>query len=138
MEQRIKILQKDCDKATKEGKCTLVYQLHVVSSVGATQVDPNGVLSTHQCCASSVGVSRCTESPSTMVFRFSSDRNSILDSNMSSGGLIFEGKRTVTLELVPQLVRPPFPDLFWSFCELGHWVLEYWVRRLIPLIVRNS
>ena len=54
-----------------------------------------------QCCASPVGVSRSTEYPSTMVFRFSSDQNSILGSNMLSGGLISEGKRTVTLELVP-------------------------------------
>ena len=47
VERRIEILQKDCDKAAKEGECTLVYQLHVVSLVGATQADADGVLSTH-------------------------------------------------------------------------------------------
>ena len=68
-----------------------------------------------QCCASSVEVSGCIESPLTMVFRFSSDRNSILGSNMLLGGLISEGKRTVTLKLVSRLVGHPFLDLFLEF-----------------------
>ena len=68
-----------------------------------------------QCYASSIEVSRCIESPLTMVFMFSSNRNSILGSNMLLGGLISEGKRTVTLELVLRLGGPPFPDLFLEF-----------------------
>ena len=46
--------------------------------------------------ASPVRVSGWTESPPVMVFRLSSDRNSILGSNSLSGGLVSEGKRTVT------------------------------------------
>ena len=70
---------------------------------------------TQECCALLVGESGCTESSQMMVFSFSSNRNSILGSNMFSGGLISEGKRTVILELVPRLVRPLFPDLFLEF-----------------------
>ena len=47
-----------------------------------------------------------------IVFRLSSDRNSILGSNSLSGGLISEGKRTVTLVFVPILVGPSFPIPF--------------------------
>ena len=57
----------------------------------------------------------CIKSLLMMVFRFSSDRNSILGSNMLSGGLIFEGKRSVILEVVLRLVGPSFPDLFLEF-----------------------
>ena len=34
------------------------------------------------------------------------DRNSILGFNILSGGLIYEGKRSVILEFVPRLVGP--------------------------------
>ena len=57
-------------------------------------------------------MSRCTEPPLLMVFRLTSDRNSILGFNLLSGGLISEDKRTVTLELVSQSFGPSFPDLF--------------------------
>ena len=47
-----------------------------------------------------------------MVFRLSSDRNSILGSNLLPSGLVSEGKRTVTLDFVPRLVGLSFPVLF--------------------------
>ena len=59
-----------------------------------------------------VGVLRWTKSPSVMVFKLSSDQNSILGSNLLPSGLVFEGKRTVTLDFVPRLVGLSFPILF--------------------------
>ena len=59
--------------------------------------------------------SGCTESLLKMGFRFSSDRNNILDFNMLLGGLISESKRSMILEFVPRLVGPSFPDLFLEF-----------------------
>ena len=64
-------------------------------------------------------VSGCIESLLKMVFKFSSDRNSILGFNMLSGGLIFEGKRSMILEFVPRLVGPSFLDLFMEFLRAG-------------------
>ena len=87
----VEILRSDDD----EGSLS-VYQLQVVSPVRVMQTDDVGVLSNHQSCDPPVGVSGCTESPPTMVFNSSSDRNSILSSNMLSGGLISKGKRLVT------------------------------------------
>ena len=65
------------------------------------------------------------------------DRNSILGFNILSGGLIYEGKRSVILEFVLRLVGPFFPIFFLSLCETGQWVLEYRIRRLTLSIVRN-
>ena len=62
--------------------------------------------------ASLVGMSRWTESPPMMVFKLSSDRNSILGSNLLPSGLVSKGKRTVTLDFVPRLVGLSFPVLF--------------------------
>ncbi|KAK9987352.1 hypothetical protein SO802_032303 [Lithocarpus litseifolius] len=42
---------------------------------------------TQECCASPIGELGCTESSQMMVFNFSSDQNSILGSNMLSGGV---------------------------------------------------
>ena len=50
-----------------------INQVYVVSPVGATQTEVEGVLSTHQRWVSSVEVSRCTESLLKMGFRFSSN-----------------------------------------------------------------
>ena len=97
----------------------VVLPTQVVSPVGATQADADGVVPTHQCCASPVGVSGCTESPPIMVFRLSLDWNCILGSILLLGGLISKGKRTVTLELVPRLVGPSFPDLFLELLQAG-------------------
>ena len=86
--------------------------LQVVSPIGATQ-----------CCASPVGVSGCTEPPPLMVFRLTSNRNSILGSNLLSGGLISglisEDMRTMTLKLVPRSFGPSFPDLFLELVRAG-------------------
>ena len=65
------------------------------------------------------------------------DRNSILGFNILSGGLIYEGKRSMILEFVPRLVGPFFPIFFWSLCKMGQWVLEYRIRRLTLSTVRN-
>ena len=65
------------------------------------------------------------------------DWNSILGFNILSGGLIYEGKRSVILEFVPRLVGPSVPIFFWSLCEMGQWVLEYRIRRLTLSTVRN-
>ena len=54
-----------------------------------------------------------------MVFRLSSDWNSILGSNMLSGGLVSEVTRSVTLEFVPRLIGPSFLDLFLEFLRAG-------------------
>nr|POE78701.1 hypothetical protein CFP56_53832 [Quercus suber] len=75
----------------------LVSQLHVVSPATERQFD----LFTQLWSASLKGVLGCTENIQHMVFRFSPDRNSILGSNRLSGGLIFEGKWSITLEFVP-------------------------------------
>ncbi|KAK7852662.1 hypothetical protein CFP56_038244 [Quercus suber] len=77
-----------------------VNELHVVSPVGVTQTEAEGVLSIHQRCftGGSVEVHRVSFEDG---FTFSSDRNSILGYNMLSGGLISEGKRLVILEFVP-------------------------------------
>ena len=69
--------------------------------------------------ASLVGVSRWTESPPVMVFRLSSDRNSILGFNLLLGGLVSEGKRAVTLDFVPRSVGLSFPMLFLELVQLG-------------------
>ena len=54
-----------------------------------------------------------------MAFRLSPDRNNILGSNRLSGGLFSKGKWLVTLDFVPQLVGPSFPDLFLEFLQTG-------------------
>ena len=54
-----------------------------------------------------------------MVFRLTSDRNSILGSNSLSSGLIFEDMRMVTLELVLRSFGPSFPDLFPELVRVG-------------------
>ena len=77
------------------------------------------VVSPHLGGASPVGVSRSTESPPVMVFRLSSDQNSILGSILLSSGLVSEGKRMVPLNFVPRLVGPSFPVLFLELVQAG-------------------
>ena len=99
-------------RSDEDERSLSINQVYVVSLVGATQTEAEGVLSTHQRRVSSVEVSRCTESLLKMGFRFSFDWNSILGFYMLSGGLISEGKRLVILEFVLRLVGPSFPNLF--------------------------
>ena len=88
-------------------------QKQVVHRIGVLVVSP------YLGGASLVGVSRWTESPPVMVFRLSSDQNSILGSNLLPSGLVSKGKRTVTLDLVPRLVGLSFPILFLELEQLG-------------------
>ena len=60
-------------------------------------------------------MSGCTKNLQHMVFRYSSNRNSVLGSNRLLGGLVFEDMRSVTLEFVPRLVGLSFLDLFLEF-----------------------
>ena len=69
--------------------------------------------------ASPVRVSGWIESPSVMVFRLSSNRNSILGFNSLLDGLVSEGKRTVTLDFVPRLVGLSFPVLSLELVQPG-------------------
>ena len=69
--------------------------------------------------ASLVGVSGWIESPPVMVFRLSSNRNSVLVSNSLLGGLFSEGKRMVTLDFVPRLVGPSLPIPFLEVVQVG-------------------
>ena len=91
----------------------------MASSVGAMQIEVKGVGSTHQCWASPMEVSGCTEPLLKMGLRFSSNRNSTLGFDMLLGGLISEGKRSVILEFVPRLVGLSFPNLFLEFFRAG-------------------
>ena len=109
----VEILGSDDD----EGSLS-VYQLQVVSPVRVMQTDDVGVLSNHHSCDLPVEVSGCTESPSTMVFSSSSDRNSILSSNMLSGGLISKGKRSVTRFCAA---------IGWTFSQSFYGVSASWV-----------
>ena len=93
-----------------------VSPLHLECSTRLKVVLPVGVT---QCCVSPIGVSGCSKSPSLMVFRLTSDWNSILGSNSLSGGLISEDLRTVTLELVPRSFGPSFPELFLELVRAG-------------------
>ena len=77
------------------------------------------VVSPHLGGASPVGVSGWIESPLVMVFRLSSNRNSILGFNSLLGGLVSEGKRTVTLNFVPRLVGLSFPVLSLELVQPG-------------------
>ena len=88
-------------------------QKQVVRRIGVLVVSP------YLGGASLVGVSRWTESPPVMVFKLSSDRNSILGSNLLPNGLVSEGKRTVTLDLIPRLVGLSFPILFLELVQPG-------------------
>nr|POE50963.1 hypothetical protein CFP56_31118 [Quercus suber] len=92
---------------------------HVVSPATVRQTDADGGLLAQPWCASPVGVSGCTENLQHMVFRYRSDRNSFLGSNKLSGGLVSEDMRSVTLEFVPRLVGPFFPDRFLEFWRVG-------------------
>nr|POF08499.1 hypothetical protein CFP56_42636 [Quercus suber] len=91
----------------------------VVSLVGATQTESEGVSSIHQCWVSPVEVSECTDSRRKMGFTVSSDRNSILGYNMLLGGLLSVGKRSVILEVVPRLIGFSFPDVFVEILQAG-------------------
>lgn len=42
-----------------------------------------------------------------------------MGSNRLSGGLVSEDMRSVTLEFVPRLVGPSFPNLFLEFWRVG-------------------
>ena len=79
------------------------------------QTDANGGLVTDPWSVSPIGVSGCTEYLQKMIFRFSSDRKSILGSKMLSGGLVSQDTRSVTLEFVPRLIGPSFPKHFLEF-----------------------
>ena len=92
-----------------EPSMSLVLPLQMECSTGLQVVLPVGVT---QCCVSPVGVSGCLKSPPLMVFRLTSNRNSILGSNSLSSGLISEDLRTMTLKLVPRSFGPSFLELF--------------------------
>ena len=96
-----------------------VSQSQVPSQVRALQTNADGGLVTHPWSASPVGVSGCTEYLQKMIFRFSSDRKSILGSKMLSGGLVSEDTRLVTLKFVPRLIGPSFPKHFLEFRRAG-------------------
>ena len=64
-------------------------------------------------------MSGCTENTQHMAFKLSPDRNSILGLNRLSGWLFSEGKWSVTLDFVPRLVGPSFPDIFLEFLQTG-------------------
>ena len=92
-----------------------VSQSQVALPVGALQTDVDGGLVSRPWRASPVGESGCTEYLQVMVFKFNSNRNSILGSNMLSGGLVSEDTRSITLEFVSRLIGPSFLDLFLEF-----------------------
>ena len=92
-----------------------VSQSQVALPVGALQIDVDGGLVSRPWRASPVGESGCTEYLQVMVFKFNSNRNSILGSNMLSGGLVSEDTRSITLEFVSRLIGPSFLDLFLEF-----------------------
>ena len=72
-----------------------------------------------QRCALPVGVLGCSKSLLLMVFRLTSNRNSILGSISLLGGLISKDLRTMTLELVPRSFGPSFPELFLKLVRAG-------------------
>ena len=96
-----------------------VSPLHVVLPVGATQTKAEGVMPINQRWVSPVEVLGRTDIPLKMGFKLSFDRNSVLGHNKLSGGSISEGKRLVTLEFVPRLIGPSFPDQFLEFLRAG-------------------
>ena len=112
-------LSRSANEGSENEGSFLVSQLHVVSPATEGQSDADGFLFAQPWCASPVGVSGCTENIQHMAFRLSPDRNSILGSNRLSGGLFSEGKWSVTLDFVPRLVGPSFPDLFLEFLRTG-------------------
>ena len=67
-----------------------VSQSQVASPVGTLQTDVDGGLVSRPWKALPVGEPGCTEYLQVMVFKFSSNRNSILGSNMLLGGLVSE------------------------------------------------
>nr|POE58529.1 hypothetical protein CFP56_29585 [Quercus suber] len=95
------------------------WKLLCLSVVGSPatvmQTGASGGLLAQPECASPVGESGCTENLQHLVFRHSFDRNSILGSNRSSGGLVSEDIRSVSFEFVLRLVGLSFPDLFLEF-----------------------
>ena len=108
----------ELSRSANEGSF-LVSQLHVVSPATKRQSNADGFFFAQPWCASPIGVSGYTENIQHMAFRLSPDQNSILGSNKLSGGLFSEGKWLVTLDFVPQLVGPSFPDLFLEFLQTG-------------------
>ena len=91
----------------------------MASPVGALQTDVDGGLVSRPWRASSLRELGCTEYLQVMVFKFSTNRNNILGSNMLSGGLVSEDTRSVTLEFVSRLIGPSFLDLFLEFLRAG-------------------
>ena len=87
----------------------------MASPVGALQIDVDGGLVSRPWRASPLGELGCTKYLQVMVFKFSSNWNSILGSNMLSGGLVSEDTRSITLEFVSRLIGPSFLDLFLEF-----------------------
>nr|POE72519.1 hypothetical protein CFP56_33836 [Quercus suber] len=106
-------------RTNDDERSSSVNQSQVVSLVGATQTESEGVSSIHQCWVSPVEVSECTDSRRKMGFMVSSDQNSILGYNMLLGGLLSVGKRLVILEVVPRLIGFSFPDVFVEILRAG-------------------
>ena len=104
----------EMSRSENEGSFS-VSQLHVVSLMTAMQTDADGGLLAQPWYALPVGVLGCTKNLQHIVFRYSSNRNSVLGSNRLLGGLVFEDMRSVTLEFVPRLVGLSFLDLFLEF-----------------------
>lgn len=101
-----------------------VSQLHVVFPATAMQTDADEGLLAQPWCASPVEVSGCTEHLQHMIFRYGSDRNSILGSIRWSGGLVSEDMRSVTREFRATNGWIFFPQ---SFSRIfASWVNGFW------------